>query len=57
MNVRMNDECVMNRVWKAEASGVRLRGRPAREWMDGWSGEESVGSERFICRARKGECM
>ena len=33
--VRMNDERLTKRVWKAEASGVRMRGRPEKRWMDG----------------------
>ena len=33
--VRMSDERLTHRVWKAETNGVRTRGRPQRKWMDG----------------------
>ena len=33
--VRMREERLTKRVWKAEASGARLRGRPEKRWMDG----------------------
>ncbi len=33
--VRMNEERLTNRVWKAEVRGARLRGRPERGWMEG----------------------
>ena len=33
--VRMSDERLTYKVWKAETNGVRLRGRPQRAWMDG----------------------
>ena len=32
--MRLDEDSLTNSVWKAEASGVRLRGRPG--WMDGW---------------------
>ena len=47
--VRMQEELLTNRVWRADASGVKLKE------MDGW-GCESIGSERFFATARKGEC-
>ncbi len=33
-HVRMGEECLTNRVWKAEVSGSNLR-RPRRGWMKG----------------------
>lgn len=33
--VRMGEECLTKRVWKAEVNGVRVRGRPRRGWMEG----------------------
>ena len=32
--MRMNEDGLMNSVWKAEAGGVRLRDRAARGWID-----------------------
>ncbi len=46
--VRMGEERLTKRVWKAEVSGPNLRGRPRRGWMEG--------VERCVSAARKREC-
>lgn len=33
--VRMDEEHSARRVWKAEMSGMRVRGRPRQGWMEG----------------------
>ncbi len=35
--VRMDEECLTKRVWKAEVSGLNLRGRSRSGWME-WRG-------------------
>ncbi len=33
--MRMGEEHLTKRMWKAEVSGPNLRGRPRRGWMEG----------------------